>query len=504
MKRLGAVVHVIVATCLILVLIFSGSRAAAASLLGVQVLPYGSGAQVSITFGDSVPLGWTVAGDGTQQILVVLPQTHGTQNSVAGVNNVVGVTTTARDSSLVVLIQLTAAQHLRYSESNKSISVYFPGATPSATVPKMASTNKIGGDQVSPTSDTLVVRLRYADATEVAGVLASTGADVPANDDVLTGSMFSLPTQTGGFSYQPQSLPVQQPAGATAGRRIDDHIAIDRRLNAIILTGTKNELAKMAALVGALDSPVPSVMLECEVVELSDQGQKDVGIDYTDSQGGPIAAGSAAIGSLNGTGSGGPPVFAANLMAKIFATIANGNGKVLAFPRVLAQSGTPAQILTGDAIPIISTTVFPGPPVTTQTSTSYITVGVNLHIIARSSGDGTVVTRIFTEVSSVTNEVATPQGNVPQISLRQASTTATVRDGQSFVIGGLLEDQEFEQLSRVPLISSIPIIGSLFKVEHGTSARSNLFVIVTPRVVAPLDAITPPAGLPTPQVPGPH
>jgi general secretion pathway protein D len=438
----------------------------ASTLLGVQISQLGAGAEVAVSFSDALPTGWTIDGDGTQQLMITLPQTHGPHNnSFAGVNTIVGVTVTERSSDMVVMIQLAAAQRIGYRTESNRIVIDVPA--PAAHAPEHPIAAPPGAAAVSD-SQTEVIPLHYADAGEVAGVLADPGDQIPAgNAAYRMGSVFSLPIANGGVTSQPQINGSEQTGTSPdAGHRVNEHIAIDSRLNAVVLTGTPEQLAKMSALVAQLDRPAPSVMLDCEVVELSEAGAKDLGLDFTQSQGGPIATGTASIGAPPGSTSGAPPVFTANFMGQLYATISHGNGKVLAFPRILAESGTPAQILTGDAIPIISTTVFPGPPVTTQTTINYITVGVNLQIVARTSGDGTVVSRIFTEVSSVAQEIATPQGNVPEISLRQAGTTATVQNGESFVIGGLLEEEELRSLSRLPILSAIPLIGGLFKVEH--------------------------------------
>ncbi len=483
---------------------FGVAVANAATLLGVHISAQGTATRVAFSFADKIPIGWSVAGVGTQQLLVTLPQTHGASNtSFPGSAAVVGVTLTRRDSSVVALIQLTAPDSEQHFTQGNTLVIEVHAASPESQ-PRPQSSSAAAIQSGESNEQTEIIPLRYAGASEIAGVLANAGDNIPSSDQaVQMGSVFSLPTQNGPLNPQPTMNDSSEPSSVSMpGRRINEHIAIDRRLNAIILTGTADELARMAALVAQLDRAAPSVMLECEVIELSVTGQRDVGLDFTQIQGGPVGTASASIGSLSGTGSGGPPVFTGDFMGKIYATIAKGNGKVLAFPRVLAQSGTPAQILTGDAIPIVSTTVFPGPPVTTQTSINYITVGVNLKIVSRSSGDGTVVSRVFTEVTSVTNEVATPQGNVPEISLRQASTTATVRSGSSFVIGGLLEDQELHNFSRIPILSSIPLIGNLFKDEHDAQSASNLFVIVTPYVIAPNGSNEPPANLPKPLVPG--
>jgi len=377
-----------------------------------------------------------------------------------------------------------------------------------------------------PASRTVVILLKYADVSEVAGVLVS-GANVASNDTFvpqqsnigassLAGSFGgggAEATGVGGFNAAGQQ---QNFGGAAVGQqqqglaqRISDNVAIDRRLNAIILTGTADVVAALRATIDKLDVPVPSVLLEAQIVELTDTAARNIGLDLSPSGNGIVingTSGSTDTSTGNTTGSGftsktgafpaGQLSFAANL----YAQISEGNGRVIARPRILAQSGQPASILTGDALPILTNVLIAGNTGAAAQQVNYINVGVNLQIQPRVSSDGYVTSHIYSEVSSVTGYVS---GNIPQISQRTASTIATVRDGQSIVIGGLRQDNEIRNRSRLPLVSDIPLIGSLFKHVSTTRTRDNLYIIITPHIVplrgttAPMPARLPmPVGMP--------
>jgi general secretion pathway protein D len=86
---------------------------------------------------------------------------------------------------------------------------------------------------------------------------------------------------------------------------------------------------------------------------------------------------------------------------------------------------------------------------------------------------------VFAEVSSVTG---VSQG-YPTISQREASTSATVHDGDSFVIGGLTQESELSRHNRIPGLGDIPLLGELFKAENGNSSKTDLYIVVTPHVV---------------------
>jgi general secretion pathway protein D len=117
-----------------------------------------------------------------------------------------------------------------------------------------------------------------------------------------------------------------------------------------------------------------------------------------------------------------------------------------------------------------------------------VNVGVTLQIAPRVSDDGYVSSHIFAVVSSVTGY---SQG-YPTISQREASTSATVRDGESFVIGGLAQEAELNSHIKVPGLGDIPVLGLLFGVQHGSRAKTELYVVVTPHVTRTSDHQTAP------------
>jgi general secretion pathway protein D len=316
------------------------------------------------------------------------------------------------------------------------------------------------------------IQLRFADVSEVAGIFVQ-NASVPLND-VFAPQSSSLGTSSlastfGGAAQSNSSLPLSsQNAQLGAAQRLTDNIAIDRRLNAVILTGPRPVIDAMKAIIAKIDVPLDSVMLEMEVFELDENAARDIGIDFGD----PVTSVGYGIQSLQ-TGNG-----HLGLTANLFAQISEGHGRVLSKPSILAQSGSTASILTGDAIPIITSVVLTGASSVTSQQVNYVNVGVNLQILPRISSDF-VTAHIYSEVSSVTQY---NQG-VPQISQRQAQTVATVRDGQSFVVGGLLQTQEIHSLLKVPFIGDLPLIGEFFRHMTTTQTKTNLYILVTPHIV---------------------
>src|SRR6202030_2585017 len=138
-------------------------------------------------------------------------------------------------------------------------------------------------------------------------------------------------------------------------------------------------------------------------------------------------------------------------------------GRIVSKPRIAAQSGSSAKIITGDALPILTAITLSGGNRGSQ-QVQYVNVGVTLQIAPRVSSDGFVTSHVFCVVSSVTGF---SQG-YPTISQREAETSATVRDGDTFVIGGLTEENDLSTNSKVPLAGDIPLAGSLVPLQKST------------------------------------
>jgi general secretion pathway protein D len=456
---------------------------AAVSIVAVRVdaQPTG-GVLVTVQFVGTTPK-WRVVGAGTTETAVIFDEaTLGptVPPTVAGSGTLTSVSTAQTGTSASVSLHLSASAPVRVRQAGPStlfIDVQSNGRNAPAASAAVSATSGSAGEV------TEIVSLKYADISEVAGVLVS-GSNVASTDNFNpqipslgssslggsfggtsgTGGGFSQPTQTfgGGFG---------QPTGLA--QRLNDTIAVDRRLNAIIITATPEVIAQYKALIAKIDVPLESVVLETQIVELDENASRDVGFSLAQPGGTAVGTLTYAAQSLQTSQA------VANLQATLYATIIKGDGRIIAKPRILAQSGSSASILTGDAIPIITQVVVTGSSALTSQQVNYVNVGVSLQIQPRVSSDGYVTSHIFSEVSSVTGYT---QG-VPTISQRQAYTTATVRDGESFVIGGLLQDNEIRSLTKLAFVGDLPLIGQFFRYWSTSHSQTNLYVVVTPHVV---------------------
>jgi len=367
-----------------------------------------------------------------------------------------------------------------------------------------------GGPQI-----TKLIRLHYADVSEVVGILTSNGEVAPTSVFNPQPSQFGSQSDNGGgFNGGGFQGPInggfnaggfngggfQQPFGGynnngnyggengnAMGQRISDNIAIDRRLNAVILTGTPAEIAQAEQMIKLLDVPVQSVLLDTEVLEVTESGAKALGLDYNQTTTDPITRIFNSQAAILGALPAGVTPGSLAIQSNIFLLVSKGLARVLASPKILTEDGVPASILTGDSLPIRVTT-----PV------EYINVGVNLQILPHITTNGGVNADIYSVVSSVTGFTSS---NDPQISTRQAQTRVNLLEGQTLVIGGLLQQRDIRNLQKIPILGDLPLVGALFRFYTETRQDTNLIITITPHIV-PEPGSSAPAPAPVPATGG--
>lgn len=183
-----------------------------------------------------------------------------------------------------------------------------------------------------------------------------------------------------------------------------------------------------------------------------------------------------------------------NLGATLEALQTSGLVEVLAEPNVLAENGKEASFLAGGEYP------YPIVQGVSGTSQGAVTIqfkeyGIRLNFIPTITPRNTIRLQVAPEVSSLdfSNGVVISGFSIPGIDVRNVKTEVELSDGQSFAIGGLLDNRENETLSKIPFIGDVPILGKFFQSIQRTKSNTELIVIVTPVIVQPI-----PTGAPLP------
>ena len=212
------------------------------------------------------------------------------------------------------------------------------------------------------------------------------------------------------------------------------------------------------------------------------------------SSGGVSGSKGAAAISDEGTFFAYFPGLDAGVIIKALQT--EGVAQVLAEPNLLAMDGRQASFLAGGQYPypMVQGTSAGGAGAVTIMFKEY---GVRLNFIPTITPRGTIRLQVAPEVSALdfANAVQLSGFNVPAITTRKVNTEVELADGQSFVIGGLLDNRETETFEKIPFIGDIPILGKFFQSKLINRTNTELIVLVTPELVAPIAVGTATPGL---------
>jgi pilus assembly protein CpaC len=189
-----------------------------------------------------------------------------------------------------------------------------------------------------------------------------------------------------------------------------------------------------------------------------------------------------------------------NLGATIKALQQNQVLQILAEPNLMAISGQPAEFLAGGEFPYpVIQSMAGGASGYGAVTIQFKPYGVKLEFVGTVQDDNTIRLKVKPEVSSLdyTNSVTISGFTMPAIQTRRAETEIELKNGQTFGIAGLLDDRTIVQLSKIPWIGDVPILGELFKSRNVNRTNTELLVLVTPTIV---DPITEKTSATTPQV----
>ncbi len=255
-----------------------------------------------------------------------------------------------------------------------------------------------------------------------------------------------------------------------------DRIQLDSRTNSVIVTGISVELDEAEKIVQKLDVPIPMVRIDARLEEIAKDALDQYGISFQEA-GEYGGFGRIYIRTDPTTG-----IFQGiSLAVGAFLKMLEDSGKAvtIARPSTTTLDGTEARVFIGDKIPvIISDAGETGGP--TQ-EVSFIEAGVKLVITPRVNRNGLITVRIRPEVSSILGKEQT-QG-FPHVRTREADLVATVRDGETIAIAGLLQREEIESILKLPILGDIPLLGMLFQNKRLDTKETEMVIFVTPRIV---------------------
>ncbi|PHS21106.1 MAG: hypothetical protein COA85_13405 [Robiginitomaculum sp.] len=257
-------------------------------------------------------------------------------------------------------------------------------------------------------------------------------------------------------------------------------MVVDERANALIFSTTGNKYRQLLPLIKRLDVMPKQVMLEVMIAEvkLTDVFKQGVEFALTNQ-------GSASVsGGFNlNNGASGLSYILSGLRGKLTLNLlqTNSHVNVLSRPSLLVRDGVTASITVGDDIPTVGEVVS-SPNVSDKTSVVYRKTGVELKVTPTINARGVIIMEIDQKISNQAKGGSSVAGS-PIIFERSISTEAVAESGQTIVLGGLISENRTINDNSVPFFSSIPLIGRLFDSTDDTKDKTELVVLVTPRVI---------------------
>jgi len=292
-------------------------------------------------------------------------------------------------------------------------------------------------------------------------------------------------------------IPIAQQLSAvftSRGISPEPRMMLDQRTSTLILIGSQEAIDIADMMIPILDRPLPQVVVEIKLIELTQRASQELGVSYGFGQekmgasfnnfnaatlgpGNPISGDGEAVISFNSLSR-----FAPNFSARLNALIRDSQARVLTNPRLTIQHGVTASFNSTTQFPILSTT---STTTTTTQTVQSLDIGETLEITPFIDVEEGIITMQLKPNISTRGEVISVGGAqaVPERNTRSLATVLSVPDGDSVIIGGLMRKSDTETRSRIPFLGDIPLLGALFSSTDKSQEDVEVVIMVTPRIL---------------------
>ncbi len=292
----------------------------------------------------------------------------------------------------------------------------------------------------------------------------------------------------------------------------DATISYDPETRKIIVITDEETNIQIKDVITSLDNPRPQVLIKVVFLEVTHNNSSDIGVEggyvrqlgntgqgsVANAFGAPAISSSAtsAVPNVLGQnvqnmlptppGAGLYQVLGSDFQATLRAIAQAGKAEILSRPSILARNNQPATISLGQQVPLVSNTRFD--TINGQINTvTYQNVGIILRVTPFITPDGMVEMIVAPETSSLADRSSwvpiSKDALAPVVNSRLADTVVVVPDGQTVVIGGLMQTQITESESKIPLLGDIPYLGNAFKRKIKQNQKTELMIFLTPVVI---------------------
>jgi general secretion pathway protein D len=262
---------------------------------------------------------------------------------------------------------------------------------------------------------------------------------------------------------------------------------VDERTSTVVMRDTPDAVRMAEKLVASIDVPEPEVIIEVEVLEIARSRILDLGISYP----GSLTATPTPVSGASGlvlsdlSHQSSKTIAISSVSATLNAMQQSGTTNTLASPRIRARNKEKAKILIGSRVPVITNSVaLLSSGSANSSSVQYLDVGLTLEVQPTVYLDGDVGIKVGLEVSSITNQITTSNGTVAYtIGTRNANTTLRLKDGETQILAGLIQDSDTRSNSGIPGLTEIPIVGRLFGSHNADREKNEIVLSITPRII---------------------
>jgi Flp pilus assembly secretin CpaC len=297
--------------------------------------------------------------------------------------------------------------------------------------------------------------------------------------------------QSGQVASQQVAFPIKYSNPTDLAKQLSTVIpatsfSVDSRTDTLLVSGSPDIIQSARNFMALADIPAPQVVFEVKVVDItSNNDTNNSGISWVGAS--PFDLFENCVGCPPGTDisqkqvSGNPIApqpFTRNALfvqGKLNYLITHNEAQLLANPRISALDNQPASLLVGTQYPIVYFD-----PKAGNFQVNYVDIGVKVNITPIINSDGYITTTLHAERSTITGLVQT----FPILDQREANSTLRVKDGDTIVLGGMLDDETTKSLSKIPLLGDIPIFGAFFRSIQTTKLHNEVVFLITPHIVA--------------------
>jgi general secretion pathway protein D len=293
-------------------------------------------------------------------------------------------------------------------------------------------------------------------------------------------------------SFYLANADVKQAVNLVKGMVKTQDVFIDEKLNLMVVKDTPEAVNVVDRLVRSLDLAEPEVMLELEVLEVSRTRMQTLGIQWPTS----LSYGNPALSTGTTPGTGGTPTPPANIPLNTTnglvwftanpAIVANllaqdTDNRLLANPKVRVKNREKAKVHIGQKVPVITTTSTAN--VGVSSSVSYLDTGLKLDVEPNIYLRDEVAIKVGLEVSNITQTLNISGTIAYQLGTRNAATVLQIKNGETAILAGLIQDDDRVTAQKVPGLGDIPIVGRLFRNQTDDREKTEIILLITPRIV---------------------